>query len=102
LAPTEVLEPVAREREHSQLAPRWRVILLDDPVTTFDFVVSVLQRVFHKPRSDALRVTREAHETGSALVTVTTLEDGEFRRDQVRSLARARGYPLSVTLEPEA
>ena len=53
--------------------------------------------------SDAIpvhRITREAHDSGSALVDVLPLEQAEFRCEQVRSLARPHGYPLTMTLEP--
>jgi ATP-dependent Clp protease adaptor protein ClpS len=84
----------------TQLAPRWKVILHDDPVTTFDFVLVVLRSVFAKSGTEAYRITREAHDTGSALVEVLPLEQAEFRREQVHSLARQQGFPLTVTLEP--
>lgn len=84
----------------TQLAPRWKVILHDDPVTAFDFVLGVLRQVFGKPQSEAYRITHEAHQTGSALVDVLPLEQAEFRCEQVHSLARPHGYPLTVTLEP--
>jgi ATP-dependent Clp protease adaptor protein ClpS len=84
----------------TRLAPRWKVILHDDPITTFDFVLGVLRRVFAKPPGEAERITREAHETGSALVDVLPLEQAEFRCEQVRALARPHGFPLTVTIEP--
>lgn len=82
------------------LAPRWKVIVHDDPVTTFEFVQEVLRRVFAKAQGEAQRITREAHDTGSALVDVMPLEQAEFRCEQAHSLARPRGYPLTLTLEP--
>ena len=96
--PTTIVE--TKTRDSTQLAPRWKVILLDDPVTTFDFVLGVLRRVFATSAGEAERITREAHETGSALVDVLPLEQAEFRREQVHSLARPQGFPLTVTLEP--
>ena len=84
----------------TSLAPRWKVILHDDPITTFDFVLGVLKRVFAKPHGEAYRITQEAHRTGTALIDVLPLEQAEFRRDQVASLARPHGFPLVVTLEP--
>ncbi|MSR62100.1 MAG: ATP-dependent Clp protease adaptor ClpS [Planctomycetes bacterium] len=90
----------SKPRNSTQLAPRWKVIVHDDPVTTFDFVLGVLRRVFAKPPGEARRITREAHDTGSALVDVLALEQAEFRRDQAHSLARAEGFPLTLTLEP--
>jgi len=90
----------AKPADATKLAPRWKVIIHDDPVTTFDFVQEVLRKVFAKSQAEAYRITREAHDSGSALVDVLPLEQAEFRRDQVHSLARPRGYPLSITLEP--
>jgi ATP-dependent Clp protease adaptor protein ClpS len=90
----------AEPRERTALAPRWKVIFHDDPVTTFEFVLEVLRSVFAKSAAEAYRITREAHETGAALVDVLPLEQAEFRREQVLSLARARHFPLAVSLEP--
>ena len=96
--PTTTVE--TKPDEATRLAPRWKVIVHDDPITTFDFVLGVLRRVFAKSAGEAQRITREAHETGSALVDVLPLEQAEFRCEQVRSLARPHGFPLTMTLEP--
>jgi len=101
MPPPELLDPEQDTRADTRLAPRWRVLLHDDPVTTFEFVVDVLRRVFAKSPAEAQRITRAAHERGTALVTVTTLAEGELRCEQVRSLARPLGYPLTLTLEPD-
>ncbi len=90
----------AKPSEETALAPRWKVILHDDPVTTFDFVQGILRKVFAKSQAESYRITRAAHDTGSALVDVLPLEQAEFRCEQVRSLARPHGYPLTLTLEP--
>lgn len=97
-APTAVPDQETEEKTH--LAPRWKVILLNDDVTTFDFVIDLLVSLFHKDRTEAIRLTYEIHETGSALITVTSLERAELYVEQVRSLARPRGYPLTATMEP--
>jgi len=94
-----VLEEETRSK--TRHAPRWRVLLHDDPVTPFDFVVGILRKVFGKSPARALRLTQEAQDSGVALVAVLAFEQAELRCEQVRSLARARGYPLSVTMEPE-
>lgn len=95
---TTTLEP--RTDPKTSLAPQWKVIAHDDPITTFQFVIEVLQRVFAKNHSEAYRITKETHDTGSALVDVLPLEQAEFRCEQVRSLARARGFPLVLSIEP--
>jgi len=96
-----VLTPDTQTQDETRLAPRWKVILLNDDVTTFAFVIELLITLFRKERAEAVRLTHEIHETGSALVTVTTLERAELYVEQVRSLARPRRFPLAATIEPE-
>ena len=97
-APTAV--PDVETEEKTRLAPRWKVLLLDDDVTTFEFVIHLLVTLFHKELEEAVRLTFEVHETGSALVTVTNLERAELYVEQVRSMARPQGFPLTATIEP--
>jgi len=82
------------------LAPQWKVLLLNDDTTTMEFVIHVLVTLFKKERQEATRLMLEVHHTGSALITVTTLERAELYVEQVRSLARARKFPLVATMEP--
>ena len=95
-----VLEPETKTRDETRLVPMWKVILLDDDVTTIEFVVELLVSLFRKPRDEAVKLTNQVHETGSAIVTVTSLERAELYVDQVKSLARPRGFPLTATIEP--
>jgi ATP-dependent Clp protease adapter protein ClpS len=60
-----------------------------------------LRAVFRKDEQEAVAITLEAHHNKVALVVVEPLERAEFHRDQVRSLARAKKFPLTVTYEPE-
>lgn len=93
-------EPDVEIRDSTRLAPRWKVILHNDDVTTFDFVIDLLITLFRKPHLEAVRLTYEVHQSGSALVVVTSFERAELYLEQVRSLARPRGFPLVATMEP--
>ena len=97
-APTLTPESVTKER--TELAPRWKVLLHNDEVTTFEFVVGLLVGLFQKEVEEALRLTQEVHDTGSALITVTSFERAELYVEQVRSLARPQGFPLAASMEP--
>jgi ATP-dependent Clp protease adaptor protein ClpS len=97
--PTTLIEPGTKSK--TRLAPRWKVLLLNDDVTTFQFVIDLLRSLFHKEHAEAVRLTHEIHESGSALITVTSREHAELYLEQVRSLARPRGFPLTATTEPE-
>ena len=96
-----VLTPESETKEKPAVQPRWKVILLNDDVTTFEFVIDLLITLFRKDHTEAVRLTHEVHEQGSAVITITSLERGELYVEQVRSLARPRGYPLVATLEPD-
>lgn len=81
------------------LIPMYKVLLHDDPVTPFLFVQALLMQVFRKDPEAAFKITSEVHETGIGLVVVEPLERAEFHCDQVRSLARGNGFPLTATYE---
>jgi ATP-dependent Clp protease adaptor protein ClpS len=94
-------ETRATPESKTRLAPLYRVLLHNDDVTPMDFVVRVLQEVFKLGFFQAGRIMLEAHRTGLAHVVTEPLEAAEFHVDQARSLARPRGYPLSLSIEPE-
>jgi ATP-dependent Clp protease adaptor protein ClpS len=96
-----VITPDTETKEETRLAPRWKVILHNDDVTTFAFVIELLITLFKKPSDEAIGLTNEIHHKGSAVITVTSLERAELYVEQVRSLARPRGFPLTATIEPE-
>jgi ATP-dependent Clp protease adaptor protein ClpS len=99
VAPT--VAPSTRTEEKTALAPRWKVILHNDDKTTFEFVIELLIGTFRKEAEEAVRLTYEIHRTGAAMVAVTTQERAELYVEQVRSLARPRGFPLVASMEPE-
>jgi ATP-dependent Clp protease adaptor protein ClpS len=86
--------------ERTQVAPPWRVVLHDDPVTTMEFVVELLVSLFGKPPVEAVRLMLEVHHGGAATVAVCAQERAELYVEQVVSLSRARGFPLAATAEP--
>jgi ATP-dependent Clp protease adapter protein ClpS len=48
-----------------------------------------------------VHLTHEIHNRGAATVEVTSRERAELYVEQVKSLARPRGFPLTATIEPE-
>jgi ATP-dependent Clp protease adaptor protein ClpS len=80
----------------------YKVILLDDNVTTFDFVIRVLISIFKKDHSTALKLTIEVHHNGSSHVTTLPREQAELRQAQVHDAARMEGFPFRCVIEPES
>lgn len=87
--------------EMTKRCPMYRVIIHNDDVTTYRFVVAVLTEIVKLDAPKAAAVAQEAHIKGLALVTVLPLEQAEFRVDQAHSAARTKKYPLSFSIEPE-
>ena len=78
----------------------YKVIMHNDPKTTMDFVTAILVRFFEKETKEALKLMIEIHEKGSSIAGIYPYEGAEFRVEQSTSLARAQGFPLSLSIEP--
>ncbi len=88
-----------REREKIEPPPKWKVIFHNDDITTMDFVVMVLMRIFGKTPDVAMRIMLKVHNEGSALAGIYPKELAEMRVMETRALARGNGFPLYLTME---
>jgi ATP-dependent Clp protease adaptor protein ClpS len=84
----------------TDLIPPYKIVFLNDNVTTMEFVVSILMSLFHLDQPTAVRLMLEVHHTGAAVVAVLPLEEAELRQQQVHEAARAAGFPLRCVIEP--
>lgn len=82
--------------------PMYRVIYINDDVTTMEFVVESLVAVFNYTSEEAVLLTQKIHEDGSGVAAVLPYEMAEQKGVEVTQLARANGFPLNIKLEPDA
>jgi ATP-dependent Clp protease adaptor protein ClpS len=94
----QVLERTKQETKKPEL---FKVLLLNDDYTTMDFVVEVLESVFNKAPAEAYRIMMAVHTQGQGLCGVYPFEVAETKVGTVVDLARAQGFPLRATMEPE-
>ena len=87
--------------EEEELERPYRVIIHNDNVTTFEFVIAVLVNIFELPIYRAERVTYEAHRKGNAYVATLPLEEAKSKVFKAQYAARQQGFPLTFTIEPE-
>ena len=94
---------LTESRSDQQLEqPRlWRVLLHNDDYTTQDFVVWVLETVFHKPTVEAFDIMLSVHRSGMGIAGVYTHDVAETKLKTTRQLAEEHEFPLLVTMEPE-
>jgi ATP-dependent Clp protease adaptor protein ClpS len=81
--------------------PLYRVFLLNDDYTSMEFVVEVLQTVFHKDLPEATAIMLHVHRRGKGLCGVYTLEIAETKTERVHALAKEAGFPLRCDMERE-
>ena len=83
-----------------QEPPLFKVIYINDEVTTMEFVVDSLCEFFSYNPDTASNITTDIHANGSAIVAVLPYEIAEQKGVEVTVLARNNGFPLNVKLEP--
>lgn len=93
---------VSTDRESLQEPPLYKVLLHNDDYTTMDFVVMVLQTVFHKDTDEATRIMLNVHHQGVGIAGVYTREIGETKVAIVHRLARKYQFPLRCSLEKDS
>ncbi|MFQ5683973.1 MAG: ATP-dependent Clp protease adapter ClpS [Candidatus Binatia bacterium] len=79
--------------------PLYKVLLHNDDYTTKDFVVQILQYVFHREQPEAVQIMLHVHKKGVGVAGVYTFEVGETKVALVESMARQNEYPLKCTME---
>jgi ATP-dependent Clp protease adaptor protein ClpS len=79
----------------------YKVILLNDDYTTMEFVLQILETVFHKSPAAAHRIMMQVHTQGHGVCGAYTHEVAETKVATVQDRARQDGFPLQATLEEE-
>jgi ATP-dependent Clp protease adaptor protein ClpS len=94
------------EATRTRKQPPYAVILHNDDVNGFDYVVGVLRKVFGFGLAKSLHLTLAAHFRGRSLVWLGRLEVAELKADQIRSCGpdpakKSKGaLALRVSIEP--
>jgi ATP-dependent Clp protease adaptor protein ClpS len=94
----EILERTTQQTKKPEL---FKVLLLNDDYTTMDFVIDVLETIFHKQPAEAYRIMMAVHTQGKGLCGLYPHEIAETKVTSVIELARSSGFPLLAAMEPE-
>ena len=96
--PTGVAVQPRSERKLAK--PRmYKVLLHNDDYTTMEFVVYVLQGVFHHSETEATQIMLHVHRKGVGVAGVYTREVAETRIAQVHELAHTHEFPLRCSMD---
>jgi ATP-dependent Clp protease adaptor protein ClpS len=90
-----------RTRQETKKPELFKVLLLNDDYTTMEFVLEILEGVFHKQPAEAYRIMMAVHTQGKGLCGVYPHEVAETKVATVIDRAREQGFPLLAAMEPE-
>jgi len=79
----------------------YKVLLLNDDYTPMEFVVHILEGIFHKGSEEATQIMLHVHQKGVGVCGVFTYEVAESKVAQVVDIARRNEHPLQCTMEKE-
>lgn len=84
-----------------ELPKKYKVLLHNDDYTTMEFVIFILQGVFHKTIEEAEKIMLEVHRTGIGMCGIYTFDIAESKSKKVERLALEHAHPLRCSIEPE-
>lgn len=89
-----------RQKIDFQEPKKFKVIMVNDDITTFDCVIIILKTVFMKPADEAEYLTMKIDRTGQAVVGIYSYDIARSKQRKATSMARNLGFPLVINVEP--
>ena len=92
-------ELLNRDEEKLKEPREYTVVLLNDNYTTQEFVVEILQLIFHKNPQEAKKIMLNVHRKGRGVVGVYTWDIAQTKVNQVHSIAKQYEFPLKCVVD---
>lgn len=94
----DVVKPQTSDPETKQ-PPLYKVMLMNDDYTPFNFVVETLQTFFSLDNDSAYQIMLAAHQNGSAPCGVFTKDVAETKAYNATDYARQSEHPLTFDVQ---
>lgn len=94
-----------KPREDVDPPKQWNVVLIDDDHHTYEYVVRMMQTLFHHSAERGYQVARKVDSDGRAVCMTTHKELAELKRDQILAfgadplMSTSRGS-MTAVIEP--
>ena len=85
MPPKTIAPPELKKETEQELEPLYHVVLLNDDLHTYDYVVEMLQKLFFLSASAAFQHAVEVDTTGRTIVITCGRAEAEFGRDQIHA-----------------
>jgi ATP-dependent Clp protease adaptor protein ClpS len=102
--PPPAAKPTHQDAKPKHLPP-YHVIIWNDEVHTYEYVIELLMKVFGHSLEKAYQITDEVHHSGKGIALTTHKELAELKRDLILSagpdwrMATSEG-PIRASIEP--
>lgn len=99
--PQEELQKQGRPavREVPKEPVKYKVIILNDDFTTFEFVIMVMMTVFRKTQEEACSIAETTHIRQKAVVGEYSLDIAKSKVAKATGMARDQGFPLRFDIK---
>jgi ATP-dependent Clp protease adaptor protein ClpS len=88
-------------KERTKEPRKYKVIVLNDDFTTFDFVIMIMTTVFLKTVQQAEEIAETTHIHQKATVGTYSYDIAKSKVAKATAMARSENFPLSFEIEPE-
>ena len=88
-------------KDRTKVPRKFRVLMHNDDFTPMEFVVDVLEHVFHRTGAEATRIMLRVHTEGTGIAGIYSREVAETKATLTLQRARENNFPLLVSTEPE-
>ena len=88
-------------KERTKEPRKYKVIILNDDFTTFEFVIMIMTTVFMKTLQQAEEIAETTHVNQKATVGTYSYDIAKSKVAKATAMARAENFPLSFEIEPE-
>ena len=97
----EIITPTRKKKKvrEPEKPGKFAVALHNDNFTPMEFVVYVLQEIFHHPSERAEQIMLSVHKEGMGIAGVYRLEIAEQKAYETAEVAKENQYPLKITIE---
>lgn len=93
--------PLIRSDAATQLEPRYLVLIHNDDVTTFEYVLYILSSIFLLSEELAEHIAMTAHNNGEAIVVIRPRSEAEKLAKVASGRAHRDGFPLTFSTEAQ-
>ncbi|MGM9797444.1 MAG: ATP-dependent Clp protease adaptor ClpS [Parabacteroides sp.] len=96
-------QQVTKEKQRTRLREpgKYNVIIHNDDFTSMDCVVMILKQVFFYDEEKANSLMLQVHHCDKAIVGNYTYDIAVSKAEMAIRIARADGYPLRLSVQPE-